>query len=146
MKLISITLLFIVLLFACTKKETREEKNAILISSDWRMNLTGNEESPSGIYTFKGDGSFIEDVSKTASAQPIIMSGTWKWLNDEEISIVYTTMSVKGNKYDIGAEEKNSYVMRITEITKDGFKAVKRFSKDTEKSGFAQKVSFVVVD
>jgi hypothetical protein len=142
MKIFPIIILLSTLLFSCTKILSREEKNSILISSDWKLNTTGNEQSPSGIHTFKSNGLFVEDVSKATNAQPILMSGTWKWLNDDEISIVYTTMAVKGNKYDIGAEEKNSYIIRITEITNDGFKGIKRFSKDSEKSGAVQEVSY----
>jgi hypothetical protein len=145
MKFLTIITILTTFFISCTKIKSREEKNEILIASDWKVSPTGNEQSPSGIYTFKSDGSFVEDVSKTTNAQPIVMSGTWKWLNDDEISVIYTTMAVKGNKYDIGTEEKNSYVIRITGITNESFNAIKRFSKDTENSGSAQKVSFVAV-
>jgi hypothetical protein len=115
---------------------------SLLTSTKWTEPADDKSKGMTGIYNFNDNGSYVENYYSEKSSDKFVVTGTWKWISETEVSLLHNSMTVNGEIYDFESDDRDRYILRITEITKDRLKAIRRHSGDTEDSGFANQVTF----
>jgi len=129
-------------LFSCSAAGDRvSEMTTLLVSTEWKV---PEQDKLMGVWSFKPDGTYIEDFNKDENKHKILLKGKWEWITENEITITYKSMSINGADHLLNdKEESDFYILRVTELTKENLKVIKRFNGDSEDSGFAKEVNYI---
>jgi len=135
-------------LFSCSNDSDKpSDFDTLLTSTEWTVPIDANDQKPlNGVWSFQADGTYIENFDKKENANKIVLKGQWKWISENELSIVYKSMLVNGKNNELSDDDGDAYILRITELTKKELKVIKRFNGDAEDSGFAKEVSYMAAE
>ena len=135
-------------LLSCNSdREKTSDINTLLTSTEWTVPVDADDKKNlKGVWSFKADGTYIENFDTKENVDKIVLKGNWKWISESEVSIVYKSMLLNGENHKLNDNDDDSYILRITELTKTDLKVIKRFNGDSEDSGFAKEVTYIAAE
>ncbi|HEU5289748.1 MAG TPA: hypothetical protein VFU05_03835 [Cyclobacteriaceae bacterium] len=138
-KLTGLLIVLSIAIISCDM-DIQQENNDLLTSSIWigeREPLLNGAKSkwPDNHFTFHKNGDYTYEAGEI-----IKIAGKWKWIDKNEICISYESVTIEGKWFNF--DEKNSYYIRILEISEGNLKTLERLGKDTWDSGFTKEKTY----
>ena len=79
-----------VLTLICCNSNKMSDKNTLLTSTTWEApSVIDNKQNVEGTLSFAENGTYTETFNQQHSSDELVMIGTWKWINENEISLVF---------------------------------------------------------
>jgi len=138
------SLLILCIVIISCNPNIRKESNDLLTSTKWTTDYLKSHTFPLPEYpenhTFHKNG----DYTFEGAGGGLVVIGQWKWIGKDEIYVQWKSITVNdvGDNFD----EKQSFYMRILEISKTELRTLVRDETDTWESGHATDVNYKSVD
>lgn len=118
-------------LTSCTGSSS--DKNRLLTAVTWTLDKASMDSTKLRVeerYNFYDDGVYSLEAGETK------VTGTWKWIDDDEIFLATEGLTINGNENKFDAPS-NSYI-KIVELSEKNLKTLERHEGDAWESGFAK--------
>lgn len=132
------TLLLLILIGfnSCSDSQEIESKtNSFLTSSKWKSD-------DQGIWLFNPDGTYKESYDIGTKGDNLQLMGTWKWINDKELSFLATEIRINGKVSKLDKKAEDCTIFSVKEISSENLNVEVRNNSVGEAFGFTNAKSF----